>query len=629
MGNRFLLLVVSALLVGCLVADGVPTWEKPKTNQRYIQGPLAERLLVACREGKIIHSEMYHDHDWRRMSYLEQPACGVWLVHGDDDASFDFHTAKMRVDPAGVPIHGESWTVDGVEYDLEACSPVERAPSAHIRLKVTNRSAERSVKVGFIVRNSHEFNMIFGAPDIYRIYNPKVISWKGLDCDQWRRQGDAIVLPSQNLFVTFRGDSAATWDGENGVLRFDPKLGMGETRTYDLVLGRQPEPVRPDYEKALARTRMDWRGILKRIDDRSLLVKCLVVQILQCYARAKDSDVILPRQGGLQRWVWPWDQSYASAALTRLGYGEYVKMACDFYFGDYAQENGMVGPFGMGWVNDTANVLGIFSRHCAVTGDVHYWQKHRRTAEKAFRWIKGERAKSAGLSGQIAGLFPAGIASDNRAVFQAWDMTDALNLLGLEVFARATEKFGEPYAAEVAAEVRDYRGVIAKHLDRFRQEFAGKDTFIIPHRLDMKVEDVMCGEGAVKMHPGNFALLGFFDQTELLRVRKGMVEYGIANDKGLYFHFPAPKKPELGEHVWYTTAQEYNWFYAWKKAGRDDLARQALEACLKWSVTDEYLVGERMHDANPWYFPWCPNASGSGRILQMLLDVDVRAEDLM
>lgn len=39
----------------------------------------------------------------------------------------------------------------------------------------------------------------------------------------------------------------------------------------------------------------------------------------------------------------------------------------------------------------------------------------------------------------------------------------------------------------------------------------------------------------------------------------------------------------------------------------------------------EGLVGERYHDANPWYFPWNPNASGAGRMLQMLNDEKVMA----
>jgi hypothetical protein len=44
------------------------------------------------------------------------------------------------------------------------------------------------------------------------------------------------------------------------------------------------------------------------------------------------------------------------------------------------------------------------------------------------------------------------------------------------------------------------------------------------------------------------------------------------------------------------------------------------DATVKYSVSDEYYVGERYRDDNPWYFPWSPNASGSGRIIRMLLN---------
>ena len=60
----------------------------------------------------------------------------------------------------------------------------------------------------------------------------------------------------------------------------------------------------------------------------------------------------------------------------------------------------------------------------------------------------------------------------------------------------------------------------------------------------------------------------------------------------------------------------------WRREGRDDLAAQALDACLKYALTDELYVGERYNDANPWYYPWSPNASGSGRIIMMLAGQD-------
>ena len=608
--------ILAAVVATSALADAAPTWEKPKTTRRYLQGPLAERLLVAFREGKVVHGEMSHERDWLRWKYVCQSACGVWLVHGEDDASFDFRTAQMRVDPEGAPIHGQSWRIGDLTVDFEACSPIERKPSAHIRVTLANGgAAARTEKIGFIVRNGQERELVFGAPDIYRIYNPRVRSWKGLDF-AWRREGEAIVYA--DLFVSFRGDSAAAWDAEEGVLRFDVALAAGETKTYDLVLGRRDEIVRPDYEAARARTREDWRKELSKAADLPLLEKCLLVQILQCYARSNRSDVILPRQGGLQRWVWPWDQSYASAALTQLGYGEYVEMACDFYFGEYAQPDGNVGPFGMGWVNDTASVLGIFSRHCFETGDAAYWRKHADAARRAFRWIKAQRATTAGSKTEVAGLFPSGRSSDSPKVFQAWGTTDLLNLQGVELYVRAARRFGDPAADEAAQEAADYRAVLAKILDRWRQASSGKDTFLIPYKPDGADEKYLRDSCFFYNHPGYFALLGFLDADDMTRVRTYMLREGLANERGLYFRHRDPKRPELGNHVWYTTASEYNWFFAWKRVGRDDLARQALDACLRYAVTDEYQVGERYHEANPWYLPWSPNASGAGRILQML-----------
>ena len=345
-----------------------------------------------------------------------------------------------------------------------------------------------------------------------------------------------------------------------------------------------------------------------------------LVQILQWYAREPRTGrgLILPRQGGLQRWVWPWDQSYAAAALTRLGYGEYVEMACDFYFGEYAGEDGRIGPFGMGWVNDTANVLTIFSRHCLESGNAAFWRKHREAAARGFRWIRSERARTASLSGQLPGLFPAGVASDNPKVFQSWGTTDLLNLQGVELYARAARKFGDPMADAAEAEAADYRGVLTKILDRWRRASADKDTLLIPYKPDGADEKLLRDSGYFYLHPAYFAYFGFLDEQDLARVRAYMLQEGLANERGLYFHHPARRNPELGDHVWYTTASEYNWFFAWKRVGCDDLARQALDACLRYAVTDEYQVGERFHDASPWYLPWSPNASGAGRILQML-----------
>ena len=50
------------------------------------------------------------------------------------------------------------------------------------------------------------------------------------------------------------------------------------------------------------------------------------------------------------------------------------------------------------------------------------------------------------------------------------------------------------------------------------------------------------------------------------------------------------------------------------------MADTILAATLKFAMTRELYVGERYRDDEPWFLPWSPNRSGSGRIVQMLLE---------
>jgi len=134
--------------------------------------------------------------------------------------------------------------------------------------------------------------------------------------------------------------------------------------------------------------RRGWSDLLARAKTLDPLRRHLLVQMLQCHSRPTRGDFTLPRQGGLQRWVWPGDQKQVAAALTVLGYGEYVREACDFYFGEYLCADGEVGPFGNRWAGDTASVLEIFSSYCAETRDAAFWHKYRAAAAKACGWVR-------------------------------------------------------------------------------------------------------------------------------------------------------------------------------------------------------------------------------------------------
>ena len=98
----------------------------------------------------------------------------------------------------------------------------------------------------------------------------------------------------------------------------------------------------------------------------------------------------------------------------------------------------------------------------------------------------------------------------------------------------------------------------------------------------------------------------------MIRIRRGMLRRGVASENGLYSH-------KSGD-MWYVGMVENQWYFGWRRAGRDDLAKQTLEAFLRFTCTSEDYLCERYMETNPWYLPWSPNASASGRLIAMLYD---------
>ena len=73
-------------------------------------------------------------------------------------------------------------------------------------------------------------------------------------------------------------------------------------------------------------------------------------------------------------------------------------------------------------------------------------------------------------------------------------------------------------------------------------------------------------------------------------------------------------------NVYYTGVPEILWIEAWQKRGEQDKADAYTRGMLRYNVTPEFIVSERYSSVDPWFTPWQPNASGSGRLCQLLLD---------
>ena len=588
-------------------------WEKPKTTRRYLHGPFAERILTFWREGKIAFGEVEHRDDWSLNYRKDVHAHAVWLVHGPNDEPFDFKAAELLQPEGGEPDHAQRWRVGPLEVMLAACAPFGRKPSAYARLTMRNvGDSPVTEPVAFLVREGLETKLLFGAPDVYSIFNPSVSDWDDLPPDSWRREGDAVFNGDRFAAI---GGAPFDWDAERGAVRLSFALAPGEERSVELELGRG-ERGGLGYNAARAEMLDGWKRemarlrIPEKLDAGSArIIHNLAVQMLQCLSMPTDGGFVLPRQGGLQRYVWPGDAECFLEGLDAIGYGDYVARCIDFYWSHCQKPDGEVGPFKNCWAGDTASVLKTFARHCVVTDDADCWRRWRDAAFKAFAWIQSKRAED--------GLFPAMKSTDHPAVLRAWGSTD---LPGLEAFAelaKATAKFGDSCGKEIADAEADYRSAITRVLDIWRAKYAGKDEFEVPLDADGN-DDPFLEEFMFYSHPGRFADNGLLTPDEMLRLRTWMIRRGYANENGLYEN-QLSHDMDRRDHIWYTTWCERRWFRAWRRAGRDDLAAQALDVCLKYALTDELYVGERYNDANPWYYPWSPNASGSGRITMMLL----------
>ena len=596
--------------------ESKPAWEKPKTTRRYLHGPFSERMYTYWREGKIVFGEVEHRSDWSvNPDVLEDHA--VWLVHGVGDASFDFKSARLSVADDGMPEHEQTWREGPLEVSLSAVVPFGRKPSCHVKLSVRNTGMGRIAHpFAFLVRAGKEMKLVYSAPDVYDIYDPDVADWKKMAPAGLTFSGNAVRC--REKFVVMHGDGFS-WDAARGAIRFALDIEPGASREIELEIGKgASDGMR--YAQANESMRNSWKRELAKLDlsrfpedaQTVRLVKNFAVQMLQCLSMPTEGDFVLPRQGGLQRFVWPGDAINYLAGLDMIGYGDYVEKAVDFYFGQCLRENGEAGPFRHRWACDTACVIESFSRHCLSSGNKGYWEKHRDSAMRMFHWI--ERIRD-----PVDGLFPSMKSTDAAGASRHWVMTDARNVIAYRYFAEAAGKFGDPALGSIKAAEASYRSAMVAVLDVWRRKYEGCDELRIPASADGEDDD-----GLEKFRfpsPGALADAGFLTENELLRTRLWLVRRGYANERGLYKNL-ASRDPACRRHVWYTTWAELEWLRAWLRVGRRDLAAKALEASLLTAVTDEYYVGERYHDANPWFYPWSPNASGMGRILQMISEIN-------
>ena len=600
------------------------TWQKAKTVKRYLHPPRSERLFTFWPEGKIMMGENEFPRDIETEPLKDTlPTWGVWPVHTRRARIFDYKAARQRVREDGVPIHGLTATFGGFEMDMEAFCDTARRSTCFVKITVTNKAPYRAVeRFGLLVRSGKERKLIYGAPDGYCTHAPEVSAFQ-MTPNTFYKSGN--ILRDGMTFVGFRSDVPLNWDAADGCLWVKHPLNAGESYEIYLCFGKgEHAPLDFDYEAEKQKTIAFWQKELSALrlpekltaPDKLPMVKNLVAQLLQCYAYYVGKDFLVPRQGALQRFVWIWDQLYVLEAISRMGLADYYRGAISTYFDVMQKPDGEVVTVGENWASDTSCALQSLAVCCLNANDRDLWETYAKKGFAAFTWIKNKRRETVGAEGCVEGLFPPMRGSDWGQIFQNWN-TDIRNLIALEFFLKAAETFGGVDTEAIRAEYGDYLRLMQKTFadaTRPQKDSPALHIPIMPLGDDKKMIEE---EFYPYLGHGGFLYAGVMSDADFDRVLRAMEQEGISSGNGLYGHMPYP---DGNTHIWYTTAPEIWIFRAFRRRADFAAADAILGAILRYCLTDEYVLAERYADNDPWFVPWMPNASGSGRLLSMLLD---------
>lgn len=594
-------------------------WKKQKTTRRYLQPPRSERLATLWADGSIILGEVVLNSDNTVPDYFtETYSFGICPIYGEEASASDFRKVKSFCFEDGIPVHSLQNNFGELEVTEEAFCDLEKKSSVYVKFKVSNPT-EKAVSFGFIVRTGLETDLAFDGPDVYKSYNPDIALWKKLKAD-WVGDGKEISDGARFIKV-LQGDFS--FDEKNGILK--TKIRPKSAYEFIILMGKETRP-RYDFEAQRLKTVEFYKNELKRIKNMpknadEQMVKSLVIQLLQCFSAPRDKEFLLLRQGGLQRRVWPFEAMYALEALDRIGdFDDYVEPVIDGYFEVMQIETGEIVPLGIYWAMSTAVSLYSFADHALRRGK-RFYLKHRNGAIKAFNFIKNTRVCEASDPTVLKGLFPPLQSSDAEVKLQNWTFTDGNNLLGLEKFSQAARHFGDEKYDEISAEAEDYKRVLRYCFDKAAASAKNPDSFLLP----VYVPDMPEGSPyPFRVHESVVASVLKLSEEEVKPLIKGL-EDDNSRHEGLFNrmcdHYRM-KDSDGKVRIWYTTLEEAYWFDVFLRLGKRDICEGIIKSIIDYAMSEEYYMTERYHPLDPYFTPWSPNASASGRLIIMLLRLE-------
>ncbi len=615
------------------------SWQRPFTVKRYIHPPFSDKICTMWPDMKIMISTM-GEQNWGMTSSAFR------ILLGNDMESPDFKKVKYYTRPDGVPIHKIAQSTETFELEMESFCDIKRNPVCYTSFTVTN-STDRKIsdRLYLLLRTGKEEYLTGMEIDGYATYDSNVHSW-GFIPTAWNFKNDFISDGAYSM--KFNSDNAfsLSWQGnDNGldlykrgcaVIEFE--LEANEKKTFFLAFTKGTENKDFDYLKEREKAENFWISELKKIEKipggekNRDITNNLVLQCLQMFAYLNEnSDAVIPRQGGLQRRVWQTEAMEFLIALDRFGdFYSYTEKIYDTFFGIWQIKDGenigaVTNSNGEPWGSITGASVYSIANHLLCRKDKSVFLKFRQALLLAFAWMQNQRAETE--SGEFAGIgiFPPKRACDWPQTGQSWCFTDCVNLMGYKALSEAFAFFDDEMSKQITDAYNDYMASMKKILDDVVKSNPKDDELLIPSFVGKAQTDPPAT--AYFAEPGNLLrsevaerssdtarkLENWFRNRNLMKNGlTGLMNCGRASHGS---------DPWAG-HTWYLSMSDYSWFLTWLSQGEREKALDALNAQLKYCMTEEYYLCERFADNDPYFVPWLPNASANGRLLMMLEQIE-------
>jgi len=615
----------------------VNTWQRPKTTKAYLHRPLSERIAILSPDFKLLTLPLLDNG-----THVGQPGVGLLFLHGKNMTGFDLDETRYRKVEYGLPIY-EVINRGDVITKVEAFCGEGRNPALYFKVTLENDSENRVVnRIGLLPRSGQEKYMVNQHQEGYCPYRPNEKNWYMLK-RTWSQTSETMAESDMGYLCVKCADGLESlWvtDSKNrhsfaAADYFDVgySLDPGEQISFTGALRAKEQIEEFDYEDERVKAIEFWKTMNEKIkyfpdtdDERYLgIYRHSVIQCTQMIARYEGKESVSVRQGDIARFVWPYEGAQVLVNLERAGITEYSADAYKGYFDRWLVKEGAdKGKIGSnaGWENFTGSVIWGLSEHLKNVDSREEYEYFLPYLVMMRDWI--ERRRQEPREDGYDKIFPCGRGSDWSEQGQFWTFTDSHNCMGLRSMCEALKKYDSEEYEATKAMYDDYSEVIEDIRDLLFRGHEDDEMYILPHMLGIPFED---SENYSYYTDGAPYLLytGFLEPGgEIMQKMEAFFRIRGQFEKGLTGRMTSCAsmwdEAYFGGYgdVWYTMQSETYWIKAWCACGERDKAKETLDACLYYGMTEENIVAERYCSINPWYNPWQPNGSGSSRVIEMM-----------